>query len=269
MNKIEREIYDKYAYNKTHVFLVYEEFERRANNTNEEYEGLKTGECKFDYSSWEKRLNISHKVLINTIKLLITESYIEQRVKGKKGIQSIYFLTRFSEQKEEQKKNSIFNNLKLDKEQKEEQKEEQKKINSIFEYWNSKDIVKHRALTKEIEKAIIKTLKEYTEEEIKVCIDNYNEILKDQDYYFNYVWTLKDFLIRKTGINTFRIDGAKMINYKKEKLIKGEKLNEHTKQYKSKNRGCFNEGAGEIEYKPRKTEHRTYSDEELKDFGIL
>ncbi|MGU9479092.1 hypothetical protein ACV31L_13915, partial [Clostridium perfringens] len=141
--------------------------------------------------------------------------------------------------------------------------------NSIFEYWNSKDIVKHRALTKEIEKAIIKTLKEYTEEEIKVCIDNYNEILKDQDYYFNYVWTLKDFLIRKTGINTFRIDGAKMINYKKEKLIKGEKLNEHTKQYKSKNRGCFNEGAGEIEYKPRKTEHRTYSDEELKDFGIL
>ncbi|MGU8732850.1 hypothetical protein ACV3SI_15280 [Clostridium perfringens] len=246
MNKIEREIYDKYAYNKTHVFLVYEEFERRTNNTNEEYEGLKTGECKFDYSSWEKRLNISHKVLINTIKLLITESYIEQRVKGKKGIQSIYFLTRFSEQKEEQKK-----------------------INSIFEYWNSKDIVKHRALTKEIEKAIIKTLKEYTEEEIKVCIDNYNEILKDQDYYFNYVWTLKDFLIRKTGINTFRIDGAKMINYKKEKLIKGEKLNEHTKQYKSKNRGCFNEGAGEIEYKPRKTEHRTYSDEELKDFGIL
>ncbi|MBI5995893.1 hypothetical protein H8J64_14635, partial [Clostridium perfringens] len=122
MNKIEREIYDKYAYNKTHVFLVYEEFERRANNTNEEYEGLKTGECKFDYSSWEKRLNISHKVLINTIKLLITESYIEQRVKGKKGIQSIYFLTRFSEQKEEQKKNSISNNLKLDKEQKEEQK---------------------------------------------------------------------------------------------------------------------------------------------------
>ncbi|WP_415306318.1 hypothetical protein [Clostridium perfringens] len=246
MNKIEREIYDKYAYNKTHVFLVYEEFERRANNTNEEYEGLKTGECRFDYSSWEKRLNISHKVLINTIKLLVKESYIEQRLKGKKGMQSIYFLTRFSEQKEEQKK-----------------------INSIFEYWNSKGIVKHRALTKEIEKAIIKTLKEYTEEEIKVCIDNYNEILKDQDYYFNYIWTLKDFLIRKTGINTFRIDGAKMINYKKEKLIKGEKLNEHTKQYKSKNRGCFNEGAGEIEYKPRKTEHRTYSDEELKDFGIL
>lgn len=104
MNKIEREIYDKYAYNKTHVFLVYEEFERRANNTNEEYEGLKTGECRFDYSSWEKRLNISHKVLINTIKLLVKESYIEQRLKGKKGMQSIYFLTRFSEQKEEQKK---------------------------------------------------------------------------------------------------------------------------------------------------------------------
>lgn len=265
MNKIEREIYDKYAYNKTHVFLVYEEFERRANNTNEEYEGLKTGECKFDYSSWEKRLNISHKVLINTIKLLVKESYIEQRLKGKKGMQSIYFLTRFSEQKEEQKKTSISNGLKCN----EEQKEEQKKINSIFEYWNSKGIVKHRALTKEIEKAIIKTLKEYTEEEIKVCIDNYNEILKDQDYYFNYIWTLKDFLIRKTGINTFRIDGAKMINYKKEKLIKGEKLNEHTKQYKSKNRGCFNEGAGEIEYNPRKTEHRTYSDEELKGFGIL
>lgn len=147
MNSTEREIYDKYAYKKTHIYLVYEEFERRVNNTNNEYEGLKKGECRFDYSSWEKRLNLTHKVLINSIKILIKESYIEQRIKGKKGTQSTYFLTRFLEQNLEQnreqnlERNKVSNNKGLYdiKEQKEEQNREQKKVqSSIYNNLNIK-----------------------------------------------------------------------------------------------------------------------------------
>ena len=121
MNNKEREIYDKYAYDKTlnYVFLVYMEFERRVNGR-EVYEELKKGECRFDYASWEKRLSITHKRMIKAIKILIKENYIEQRSRGKKGIASIYYLSRFlQEQKKEQKQ-----------EQNLEQKEEQKKVQS-------------------------------------------------------------------------------------------------------------------------------------------
>ena len=140
MNNKEREIYDKYAYDKTlnYVFLVYMEFERRVNGR-EVYEELKKGECRFDYASWEKRLSITHKRMIKAIKILIKENYIEQRSRGKKGIASIYYLSRFlqeqkkeqkQEQNLEQKKHSNINSLDYIEEQNLEQKEEQKKVQS-------------------------------------------------------------------------------------------------------------------------------------------
>lgn len=137
MNNKECEIYDKYAYDKTfnYVFLVYMEFERRVNGR-EEYEELKKGECRFDYVSWERRLNITHKRMINAIKILIKEDYIEQRRRGRKGISSIYYLNRFlqeqrKEQNEEQKKYSNINDLNYIKEQNEEQKKVQSSKNNI------------------------------------------------------------------------------------------------------------------------------------------
>lgn len=134
MNSTEREIYDKYAYKKTHIYLVYEEFERRVNSTENQYDGLKKGECKFDYSSWEKRLGLSHWQMNNAIKTLIKDDCIEQRIKGKKGTQSTYFLTRFNlesdqqkkqqnyKQKEQQNKSSNINSLEEINQQKEQQK---------------------------------------------------------------------------------------------------------------------------------------------------
>ena len=192
MNSTEREIYDKYAYKKTHIYLVYEEFERRVNSTDSEYEGLKKGECRFDYSSWEKRLNLTHKVMINSIKMLVKEEYIEQRVRGKKGTQSTYFLTRFLEQnfeqnKEqnlEQKKDSNINALGEVKEQKEEQNLEQKKVqSSIYNNLNIKSNNIYSSLeneldTKEIEKDLIKKINsKYSKELIKEELEK----LKDKD----------------------------------------------------------------------------------------
>lgn len=98
-----------------------------------------------------------------------------------------------------------------------EQNNQSTKINQstkyIYNHWNSKNIINHKELTKETEKVINKTIKIYTKDEIIQAIDMYKEIL-DSDFYFNYKWSLKDFLNRKNGISTFLEDGSNLINYK-------------------------------------------------------
>ncbi len=86
-------------------------------------------------------------------------------------------------------------------------------INDIFNYWNNKEIIKHRELYTEIEISIKKSLEKYTIEQIKICIDRYAEILKDTQYFWNYKWSLKDFLNRKDGISSFTDEGSKWNSY--------------------------------------------------------
>lgn len=95
------------------------------------------------------------------------------------------------------------------------------KIVVIFDLWNSQEIIRHRKLTEDIKRAVKTVLDTYSEKEICQTIRNYAEILKDENYYFKYRWTLKDFL--KRGLEKFLdLDIAKA-NYRKDKLpIKGE-----------------------------------------------
>lgn len=167
MNSKEREIYDKYAYTElSYVFIVYMEFERRANHTNEEFEGLKMGQCRFDYSSWCFRLNVTKKRMEKAIKnLTIKDMAIKQVTQGKRGSQSVYFLIRFEEKKKEKKKenerrriNPVISTFIEDsgeemKKRKEKKKEQSSIYNNlniksnniytyIFNYWNSKKMSK-------------------------------------------------------------------------------------------------------------------------------
>ena len=92
---------------------------------------------------------------------------------------------------------------------------------NIFNYWNNKKIIVHKELTNNINKAITKALEIYTEEEIKEYIDRYDKVLKDQTWFFNYKWTLTEFLNRKDGISSFGDEGSKWISYlDKKDLIK-------------------------------------------------
>ena len=367
MNSTEREIYDKYAYKKTHIYLVYEEFERRVNSTDSEYEGLKKGECSFNYSAWEKRLGISKKLLQNSIRQLVYDNVIIQTYKGGKGRgSSKYFLMRFNIDSMDNKMDnyldnnldnyktsnsnafndildnkkdnyldnkkdntSIYNNLniksninniysplenelyyeevnkdlekelikkrnskyskeiikeeleklkdkdisklellkELDKNLKSKSKDNSNQdINTIFEYWNSKGIIKHKELKEDTKKAIKKVIKNYSIDEIKQAIDTYSEILKSE-YYFNYKWNLKDFLNRNNAISTFMEDGSNRANY--ESWKKGDKYNGYTKGYTNKNRGRFTEGTEEIVYCPPKVECKSYTDEELERAGLI
>lgn len=78
-----------------------------------------------------------------------------------------------------------------------------KYINNIFSVWNWKWIIKHKKLTSIIEKKIITALKSYSEDEIIKWIDNYAEIVLSEDTWFDYKWTLAEFLQRENWLNVF------------------------------------------------------------------
>ncbi len=71
----------------------------------------------------------------------------------------------------------------------------------IFKLWNSLEIIKHKKLTADIKRAIDRALRDSSLEEVSQAIKNYAEILKGDQYYFKYSWTLKDFL--KRGLDKF------------------------------------------------------------------
>ncbi len=278
MNNYERKLYDKYAYSKPYIYLIYEEFERRVNSTLEEYEGLKTGECWFDYESWERRLSLTRYKMQSSIKILTNEKYIKKILQGKKNVgASIFYLCRFDNNQNHNYKDSnsnslgsngnnqsnnnnqnhnknnnqnhnckgsningldsndnnqnhnknnnqnhnisIYNNPNIISNNNiySQKKEMPKEYLEIFDYWNSLKIIKHIEFTAEREKAIKKALKKYDVETIKIGIRNYNKILKDESYYFNYKWSLENFLNRSKGISEFLEDGERYINYVNDK----------------------------------------------------
>lgn len=84
---------------------------------------------------------------------------------------------------------------------------------SLFDFWNSQGIIKHKEFSTDIEKAIKNALKKYSEDVIKKAILVYAEILKNNEYFFSHKWSLVDFLKRKNGISTFMEDGSNYVNY--------------------------------------------------------
>ena len=88
-------------------------------------------------------------------------------------------------------------------------------IDYIYAFWNSSKIVEHKKCTERMTAKIKSALKDYTLEEISQSISNYAEILHNKEYWWNYTWSLDDFLAR--GIEKFKnIDMARS-NYKGEK----------------------------------------------------
>ena len=96
-------------------------------------------------------------------------------------------------------------------------------ISLVFEHWNAQNIIKHRTLNDKIKRSISSALKSYTEEELIQAITNYAQIVNGKKYYFNYKWTLGDFL--KRGIDKFMDWAVAADNYLiKDKHSRGEKV---------------------------------------------
>ena len=83
----------------------------------------------------------------------------------------------------------------------------------IFEYWNTKGLVKHKKINKNISEAISKALKEYEIDDILDAIDNYEEVVHDQTYFFDTIWPLDKFLKQQNALPEFLNEGAKWLSY--------------------------------------------------------
>lgn len=86
--------------------------------------------------------------------------------------------------------------------------------NIFLKHWNSLNIIKHKKITDKSIKKIKELIKNhYTEEDIMLAMDRYNQVLKDKTYFFSYKWSLEDFLCRQGGITSFMENGEKWLNY--------------------------------------------------------
>ena len=104
----------------------------------------------------------------------------------------------------------------------------------VFECWNNQKIIIHRTLTDKTKRTINGRLKEkYTADEICKAIANYAEIVRDEQYYFKYKWTLQHFLQRgfdrfldlETARNNFKrggINGTNQRDFTKEDYTGGK-----------------------------------------------
>lgn len=87
-----------------------------------------------------------------------------------------------------------------------------KDIVRIFDHWNSKKIRVHRTMDDKLTKQIQILIDELGSEQIIMAIDTYDAIIKSKEYYFDYKWSLIDFL--KRGISKFTDEEVAKSNYR-------------------------------------------------------
>ncbi|MCK9325565.1 MAG: hypothetical protein M0P69_08695 [Bacteroidales bacterium] len=90
-------------------------------------------------------------------------------------------------------------------------------IYSVFDHWNSKGIILHREMSKKLQGHINARLENYSVEEIMAAIDNYDTVLKGEEYFFSYKWSLEEFLTRGNGLIKFLPESDPLTNYLKNK----------------------------------------------------
>lgn len=90
-------------------------------------------------------------------------------------------------------------------------------LSVVYDHWSSQHIIEHKKLTDPRKRALKIALKDHSEEELCQAITNYAEIVHGDGYWFDYRWTLEDFLRR--GLEKF-IDGeVARSNYRREKGV--------------------------------------------------
>ena len=88
--------------------------------------------------------------------------------------------------------------------QKEKTEKVQESIAEIVAFWNE-NAKKCRCvkITSDIQKAIQKRLKEFSVEEIKQAIRNYQLVIQNPKSFFKYTWNLQEFLTRANALPVF------------------------------------------------------------------
>ena len=99
----------------------------------------------------------------------------------------------------------------------------------FFEFWNSAKIIVHKPKQiKSHEAAMKKAFGVFELEEIYNGICNYRNVLESNLHYFNYKWTLTDFLNR--GLEKFVDDADPLNNFLAKKIQSNQDNSTHTYQ---------------------------------------
>ena len=96
-------------------------------------------------------------------------------------------------------------------------------IYSLFDYWNEKEIIKHRKRTQAMESHINARLQEYSVDELKKAIDNYSLVLQSDDYFWTHKWTLQEFM-KPANVTRFVDEADPLNNFKSNKKTKGKAI---------------------------------------------
>lgn len=95
-------------------------------------------------------------------------------------------------------------------------------IHNIFYFWNEQEIIKHRKMNQTMRSHINARLQEYSFDELKQAIANYNDILISSDYYWTHKWSLQDFM-KPNNVNRFVDEANPKNNFKSSKNSKSSK----------------------------------------------
>jgi len=113
---------------------------------------------------------------------------------------------------------------------------------SVFNHWLTKEnLIHHRELTEAQAGHINAKLKNFSVDEIRESIDNYSEILDDDDYMMNYRWPIGDFMLR--GCEKFMSENDPFESYPKWKQEReegadvGQKIREAEERVRRRNLG--------------------------------
>lgn len=187
----------------------------------------------------DKRLELTTMKVRTILKNFISKGYIVNILRGAKGKPSVLKIITIKQQLSNNyitNKNvqpshlkEVCNNNITPIQQLSNNSIKEKEKETIYSHWNSKKIIVHKKMTSEIVKAIDKALKNYSVNEIVQAINNYSQVINDNNYFFNYKWSLKNFLTRSNGISNFTSEGSTYINYLTE-LKKSNKQNSNNRE---------------------------------------
>lgn len=93
------------------------------------------------------------------------------------------------------------------------EKEPTDDVVSVFDYWNSKNLLRCEELTNSLRNIIKSTLKSNKLDEIKLYISRYDEVLNNPGFYLGHKWSLKSFICQPNAMNEFKDKGEKWVNY--------------------------------------------------------
>lgn len=111
----------------------------------------------------------------------------------------------------------------------EELNNEELNIYTVFEHWNTKQIIRHRKINQKTKSHINARLSEYSVDELKKAIDNYKDILEGDQYYWTHKWTLEDFM-KPNNVIRFLDEAEPKKNFLKSGVPVVEEEQEQTKE---------------------------------------